>query len=87
MYSPVILLIHKVNNPVRTITSACNTVVEILSMFVKQVLYKKAERIPSRIKDTRHMLDIIDNLNDCNLPENSVLVSFDVISIFRSIDI
>ena len=32
------------------------------------------------------MLDIIDNLNDCNLPQNSVLVSFDVISIFRSID-
>ena len=40
----------------------------------------------SRIKDTSHMLDIIDNLNDSDLPENSVLVSFDVVNMFPSID-
>ena len=32
------------------------------------------------------MLDIIDNLNDPNLPHNSVLVSFDVVNMFPSID-
>ena len=32
------------------------------------------------------MLDIIDNLNDSDLPEDSVLVSFDVANIFPSID-
>ena len=32
------------------------------------------------------MLDIIDNLNDPNLPDNSVLVSFDVVNMFPSID-
>ena len=32
------------------------------------------------------MLDIIDNLNDSDLPENSVLVSFDVVNMFPSID-
>ena len=32
------------------------------------------------------MFDIIDNLNDPNLPDNSVLVSFDVVNMFPSID-
>ena len=32
------------------------------------------------------MLDIIDNLNDSDLPEDSVLVSFNVANIFPSID-
>ena len=32
------------------------------------------------------MLDIIDNLNDSNLPDNSVLDSFDVVNMFPSID-
>ena len=32
------------------------------------------------------MLDIIDNLNGSNLPDNSVLVSFDVVNMFPSID-
>ena len=57
-----------------------------MSIFVETVLYKEVERIPSRIKDTNHMLDIIDNLNDSDLPEYSVLVSFDVVNMFPSID-
>ena len=72
---------HKVDNPVRIITSGCNTAVENLSIFVEKVLYSEVEKIPSRIKDTNHMLDIIDNLNDSNLPDNSVLVSFDVVNV------
>ena len=66
---------HKANNPVRIITSGCSTAVENLSIFVEKVLYKEVETIPSRIKDTSHMLDIIDNLNDSNFPENSVFIS------------
>ena len=75
---------HKANNPVRIITSGCNTAVENLSIFVEKVLYKEAERIPSRIKDTGYMLDVIDNFNDSDLPENSFLVSFDVVNMFPS---
>ena len=77
---------HTVNNTVRITTSGCNTAVENLSIFVEKVLYKEVERIPSRIKDTHHMLDIIDNLNDSDLPEISVLVSFDVVNMLPSID-
>ena len=32
------------------------------------------------------MLDIVDNLNDFDLPENFVLVSFEVVNMFPSID-
>ena len=77
---------HKTNHLIRIITSGCNTAVENLSIFVEKVLCKEVERIPSRIKDTNHMLDIIDNLNDSDLPENFVLVSFDVVNMFPSID-
>ena len=61
---------HKFDNPVRIVTSGCNTAVENLSVFVEEPLYKKVERISSRIRDTSHMLDIIDNLNDSDLPEH-----------------
>ena len=60
MYS--LVRTHKVNNLVRIITNGCNTAVENLSIFVEKVFYKEVERIPSTIKDTSHMLDIIDNL-------------------------
>ena len=46
-------------NPARIITSGCNTAEENLSIFVEKVLYKIAELIPSCIKDTCHMLQII----------------------------
>ena len=57
-----------------------------MSIFVKKVLYKEVEVIPSRTKDTSRMLDIIGNLNDSDLPENSVLVSFDVVNMFPYIN-
>ena len=61
---------HKVDNPVQIITSGCNTAAENLSIFVEKVLYSEVEKIVSRIKDTNHMSDITDNLNDSNLPHN-----------------
>ena len=57
-----------------------------MPIFVEKVLYSKVEKIPTRIKDTNHMLDIIDNLNDSNLPDNSVLVSFNLVNMFSTID-
>ena len=77
---------HKIGNPTRVITSGCNTAIENLSIFVENVLYDIASELPSRIKDTNHMLDIIDNLNSLDLPVNSILVSFDIINMFPNID-
>ena len=54
---------HKIGNPTRFITSGCNIAIEDLSIFSDNVLYDIARELPSRIKDTKHMLGIIDNLN------------------------
>ena len=62
---------HKIGNPTRVKTSGCNTAIENLSIFVENVLYDVASELPSTIKDTNHMLDIIDNLNSLDLPLNS----------------
>ena len=77
---------NKNNNPAQIITSDCNTAVESLSIFVEKVLHDIASNLPSRIKDTGHMLDIIDEINNYNLPINSILVGFDVVSMVPSID-
>ena len=52
---------HKINNPVGVITSGCSAVVEFLSIFLEKELYKIAENLPSGIKDTNDILNIIDN--------------------------
>ena len=40
----------------------------------------------SRIKNTSHLLDIIDHLNEKGLPSNAKLISFDIVNMFPSID-
>ena len=77
---------HKTDNPTRVITSGCNTPVENLSIFVEKLLYGIASELPSRIKDTNHMLDIIEYLNNSNLYPEPVFVNFDIINMFPSID-
>ena len=78
--------IHKENNPVKVITSGCNTAGENLSIFVENVLFELASELPSRIKDTCHMLEIIDDMNNSNLSSNASLLSFDIVDMFPSID-
>ena len=53
---------------------------------MEKVLYDIASNFPSRIKDTGPMLDIIDEINNSSLPTNSILVGFDIVNIFPSID-
>ena len=77
---------HKVNNPVRVITSGCNTAIESLSIYIEHVLFELSEGMPSRIKDSNHLLDIIDNMNSMFLPANAILVSFDIVNMFPNID-
>ena len=66
---------HK--NNVRVITIGCNTTIEKLSIL--------ADNLPSKIKDTNNILEIIDQLNEFVLTDNFVLVSFDAVNMFPSI--
>ena len=74
------------NNPVGVITSGYNTAVENVSIFVENVLFGLASELPSRIKDNCHMLEVIDDINNSNLRSSAILVSFDVVNRFASID-
>ena len=55
---------HKINNPVYVITSGCNTAAENLSILVEKILYSIANKLPSKIKDTNDMLEIVDKINE-----------------------
>ena len=77
---------HKVNNSVRVITSSCNTAIKNLSIYIEHVLSELSQSKPFRIKDSNHLLDIIDNINNMFLLENAILVSFDTVNMFPNID-
>ena len=77
---------HKRNNPVRVITNGCNAAAENFSIFVENVLFELVSQLPSRIKDTCHILEIIDDINNSNLSSGAILVSFEVVNMFPSID-
>ena len=77
---------HKPDNPAWVITSGCGTPTENLSLFIETYCKLTLENIPCCVQDTRHMLDIIDKLNGEGIQENYLLVSFDIINMFLSID-
>ena len=77
---------HKPNNPVRLLTTGCNIAIENLSRFIEVVCASLTNNIETRIRDTSHVLDIIDELNSERIPDNTILVSFDVISMYPSTD-
>ena len=39
-----------------------------------------------KIGDTSHLLDIIDTINETGIPDETILVSFDIVNMFPSID-
>ena len=53
---------HNPNNPVRLLTIRCNTAIENLSRFI-EVVCATVTNIETRIRDTSHLFDIIDELN------------------------
>ena len=69
---------HKTDNPARVTNSGYNTTVEHLSIFVEEVLFGIASDLPSRIKATNHILDIIGNLNSSNLCPEWILLSIGI---------
>ena len=78
---------HKEGNPLRLITSCCGTPIENLSAFTEFYLQPLARKLPSFIKDTTDLLNRIELLNNSGpFPEGTLLVSWDVVSMFPNID-
>ena len=79
--------IHKEGNPLRLLTAGCNTTVENLSRFIEKIYapLTKTNNIDARIKDTEHLLQIIDK-NSNGLPNDSIFVSFHIVNLFPNTD-
>ena len=77
---------HKVNNTVIVTTSGCNTAIESLTIYIEHVLFELSESMLSIIKNSNHLLDIIDNVNSMFLPAKAILVTFDIGNMFPNID-
>ena len=78
---------HKEGSPLRLITSCCGTAIESLSEFTEFYLKPLAQELPSFIKDTTHLLNQIKELNTKGpFPEGTLIVSWDVVSMFPNID-
>ena len=58
--SNILYKAHKPNNPVRLLTIVCNTAIENLSQFIEVVCAPLTNNIETWIRDTSHLLDIID---------------------------
>ena len=48
----------------RLLTTGCNTAIENLSRFMENVCVPFTENMRYRIRDTSHLLDIIDKINE-----------------------
>ena len=78
---------HKQGNPLWLITSCCGTAIENLSAVTEFYLKPLAQNLPSFVKDTTHFLQRIEELNTKGpFPEDSLLVSWDVVAMFPNID-
>ena len=77
---------HEVGNLAGVITSGCSTSMENYLYLLKQLFFDLANDLPSYIRDTRHICNIIDELNRSNLPSESILVGFDIVNMFPNID-
>ena len=77
---------HKQNTPARLLTTGCNTAIENLSRFLEVHSAPLTTHQRSRIRDTGHLLELIDEINEKGIPDGAILVSFDVVNMFPSID-
>ena len=64
----------------------CNTAIENLAIFVEKHCAKLTENISTKINDSYHLIDIFEALNAKGIPINAILVFFDIVNIFPSID-
>ena len=71
---------HKLINQIRFLTNGCNTTIENISRFIEVVCETLTNSIETRIRDTSRSFDIIDKLNSEMIPNNTILVSFDIVN-------
>ena len=72
--------------PLRPIVSQMKSATRRLSEFLDTFLKYQAQRTASYIRDTKHFLQKIKEINENKLPDNTILVTMDVSSLYTNID-
>ena len=80
-----IIKTHKEGNPRRLLKTGCNTTIENLSRLIERICAPLTNNIDARINDTEHLLQIIDYINTNELANDRILVSFDIVNMFRTL--
>ena len=75
--------IHKPNNPPRPIISGCDSPTDRISKYLTSIFQPIAESQPTYLKDTKHLLQLIQN--QPTLTHDTFLVTADVSSLYTSI--
>ena len=79
---------QKRDNPLRLITSCCGTAIKRLSAFTEFYLNPPSQTLLSFIKDSTDLINKIQALNAKGpFPVASLLISWDVVSMFPNMDI
>ena len=76
--------VHKPEMPFRIIAPTYSFVSYRLSKLIHKMLYPFVTRIPARISSAR---DFLQDIHSLNLPDNFVICSFDVVSLFDNVDV
>ena len=72
--------------PLRPIVSNIESCTRRISEFLDSFLKYQARRCASYIRDTKHFLQKLEELNKSDIPDGSILVTMDVASLYTNID-
>ena len=75
---------HKKNNPGRPVISSIGCHTANISKYVDYHLQGRVSKLPSYVKDTT---DFINKIKDLTVPDNTILVTLDVSSLYTNIPI
>ena len=75
---------HKEGNSIWPLETGCNAAIKNLSRSIEINCVSLTNNIETRINDTEHLLQTIDNINE--LPNYTILVSYEIFNMFPNID-
>ena len=75
--------VHKPNIPLRPIVAACESPTDQLSNYVTRLIQTLVEILSFYFQDSKHFLQLLESLPP--LPENAILVTADVTSLYNNI--
>ena len=77
--------IHKSGNPGRPIVSACSFPTELLALYLDPVTAPFVRSLDSYVKDTTHMLNILDSFRFREVDRQPLIFTMDIKSLYRVI--